>query len=80
MTTPRGRADDAVEQHVKKFLAMKPGQSFFVANHNPDDLKFLRRPFEKAGAGVEMWFTACDEIYQQPGTRVRRTEGKYDEL
>ena len=65
---------------VNKFIAMKPGESFFIADVEPDDVEFLRRPAVAAGCGITIRHVELDEIYQQPGVRIWREEGEYDEL
>ena len=65
---------------VRKFIAMKPGESFFIADVEPGDVEFLRRPALAAGCGITIRRVEHDEIYLQAGVRIWREEGEYDEL
>jgi hypothetical protein len=65
---------------VKKFVAMKPGESFFIADLDADDVEWLRRPAVAAGCGITIRRVEHDEIYLQAGVRIWREEGAYDEL
>jgi hypothetical protein len=78
---PRGRtADQQVTVLVNKVMRLPVGHSFFVEGVASKDMEFLRRPVLKAGGGIMIWHTECDEIYQMPGVRVRREEGEFDDL
>lgn len=78
-TTGRQMAKE-VAALVKKFAAFKPGQSFFVPNVALKDVEYLRRPFKREGLGAVFRRVERDEIYQQPGVRVWRQLGEYDEI
>jgi hypothetical protein len=65
---------------VRKFIAMKPGESFFIADIGTGDVEWLRRPVVAEGCGIKILRVELDEIYQQPGVRIWREEGAYDEL
>lgn len=76
----RGRRPNETYKHlVDKFLAMKPGQSFFVEGANRRDVEFLRRLVVKAGAGIESIETKSDEIFGTAGVRTWRRAGPYDD-
>lgn len=77
----RGRPKDLVlQEQVNKFLAMKPGQSFFLEGAKRDDLRGLRKKILEAGARIMSVEVSCDEIFEVAGVRSWRLEGKYDEL
>lgn len=65
---------------IDKVIRMPIGASFFVPEATRLDMEFLRRPVLRAGCGIRIAQVALDEIYQQPGVRVWREEGEYDEL
>lgn len=65
---------------VDKFAAMRPGQSFFVPGVTKKQMDFIRKPLNAEGLGHTMREVDCDEIYQQPGVRVWRLHGEYDQL
>lgn len=65
---------------IEKVIRMPVGASFFVPEATRPDMEFLRRPVMRAGCGIRIAQVALDEIYQQPGVRVWREEGQYDEL
>lgn len=65
---------------VQKIVRMRPGESFFIADVQPGDVEFLRRPVLATGCGLMIRRVELDEIYQQPGVRIWREEGEYDEL
>lgn len=78
---PRDKtADQQTRVLVEKMKRMLPGQSFFVPDVKRADMEFLRRPVVKAGVGIRIAQVEEDEIYFQPGVRVWREEGEYDEL
>ena len=74
------RKDPQIAQYVALILRMQPGMSVFVPDATTEQLEFLRKPVQKAGADIELCHVAEDEIYQQPGVRLFRREGEYDEL
>lgn len=75
----RGRPLNAAHQEaLNKFLAMKPGQSFFVEGANSRDLEFLRRMANAKGAGMKRIEVQQDEIYGIAGVRCWRLSGPYD--
>lgn len=77
----RGPATDPETQaQLKQFAAMPVGRSFFVPDVRRADLEYLRRPAITMGLGIRILQVALDEVYQQPGVRVWREEGEYDEL
>lgn len=65
---------------IQKVIRMPIGYSFFVPEATRLDMEFLRRPVLRAGCGIRIAQVALDEIYQQPGVRVWREEGPFDEL
>lgn len=69
-----------IEVIIKKFIAMKPGDSFFIADVETGDVEFLRRPVLAAGCNIKILRVELDEIYQQAGVRIWREEGAYDDL
>jgi hypothetical protein len=73
-------ADQQIKVLIDKFVRMKPGQSFFIADVTRIDVEFLRRPVVKIGCGIKIIQVESDEIYFQPGVRIWREEGAYDEL
>jgi hypothetical protein len=73
-------ADQQIKVLIDKFTAMRPGESFFVADVQPGDVEFMRRPALRVGCGIKILRVELDEIYQQPGVRIWREEGEYDEL
>lgn len=78
---PRDKtADQQTRVLVEKMKRMLPGQSFFVPDVKRADMEFLRRPVVRAGVGIRIAQVEEDEIYFQPGVRVWREEGEYDEL
>lgn len=78
---PRDKtAEQQTRVLVEKLKRMMPGQSFFVPGVTRADMEFLRRPVVKAGVGIRIAQVEEDEIYFQPGVRVWREEGEYDEL
>jgi hypothetical protein len=78
---PRDKtAEQQTRVLVEKLKRMMPGQSFFVPDVTRADMEFLRRPVVKAGVGIRIAQVEEDEIYFQPGVRVWREEGEYDEL
>jgi len=78
---PRDKtADQQTRVLVEKMKRMLPGQSFFVPDVKRADMEFLRRPVVKAGVGIRIAQVEEDEIYFQPGVRIWREEGEYDEL
>ena len=78
MTPKRGRPSKAVK-YLDKFLALKPGQSFFVEGAKRRDIEFLRKPVKAAGAGIRIVEVEQDEIYGTAGARCWRVAGTYDE-
>ena len=68
------------QAQLKQFAAMPVGRSFFVPGVRRVDLEYLRRPALAMGLGIRIMQIAVDDIYQQPGVRVWREEGEYDEL
>ena len=78
---PRGRtAQSQVKILIDKFVRMRPGESFFMADASREDVEFLRRPVIKMGVGIRIVEVERDEIYQARGVRIWRKEGSYDEL
>ena len=69
-----------VKALVERFKDLRVGASFFVPDVQPDDVEFLRRPATRAGCGIRIVRVEEDEIYLQPGVRIWREEGSYDEL
>lgn len=79
--TKRGAQLNAETQaQLKQFAAMPVGRSFFIADIRRVDVEYLRRPAIAMGLGIRIVQVAIDEIYQQPGVRIWREEGTYDEL
>ena len=74
------KLDSKTQAMVDQFVRMPVGRSFFVPDAKRVELEFLRRPAVSAGAGIRIVHVELDEIYQQPGVRVWREEGPYDEL
>lgn len=78
---PRDKtAEQQVRVLVEKVTRMLPGQSFFIPDVKRADMEFLRRPLVRAGVGVRIAQVEEDEIYFQPGVRIWREVGEYDEL
>lgn len=78
---PREKTGDRqIAVLVDKFVRMKPGQSFFIPDVSRADVEFLRRPVVRIGCGIKIIQVESDEIYFQPGVRIWREEGEYDEL
>lgn len=78
---PKGRhASSQARAVIAKFKGMVIGHSFFIADVERADMEWLRRPMMAEGVGIKMVRVECDEIYQQPGVRIWRQEGSYDEL
>lgn len=78
---PRDKtAEQQVRVLVDKIVRMRIGQSFFVPDVKRADMEFLRRPVVRAGCGIRIAQVAEDEIYFQPGVRIWREEGEYDDL
>jgi hypothetical protein len=71
---------ERVEVLVEQFKDMRVGTSFFVPEVEPADVEFLRRPVTRAGCGIKIVRVENDEIYCQPGVRIWREEGSFDEL
>lgn len=65
---------------IQKVIRMRIGDSFFVPDATRVDMEFLRRPVLRAGCGIRMVQVNLDDIYQQPGVRVWREEGEFDDL
>lgn len=82
MTTisDRGRPrDEDVAGLVKQFLAMRPGQSVFIAGSTRADMEFLRAPIHRAGADIEIQTVERDVKHGTAGCRIWRRAGVYDE-
>lgn len=80
MTTNSDIENPTIKTYVDLFKNFKVGESCFVAGQTTRDLEFLRMPFKRAGLGVRIVAVQNDEIYQQPGVRIYREEGEFDEL
>lgn len=77
----RGRPlPPAIQELVDKVKKYRIGDSFFVPDATRSDVEFLRRPCAARGTPISIVRVEMDEIYQQPGVRVWRREGAYDEL
>lgn len=74
------KPDEIIQGYVEQFRTYKIGQSFFLADHQPSDLEFLRKPFERAGLKCSIRLVQQDAIYGVAGVRVVRVEGPEDEL
>lgn len=72
--------DQQIKVILHKFAHMLPGQSFFMADCTRADVEFIRRPAQAMGLGITIVQVEVDEIYQQPGVRIWREEGEFDEL
>jgi len=78
---PREKTGDVqIKTLIAKFIAMRPGDSFFIPNVEPGDVAFLRRPVLRAGCNIKILRVEEDEIYLQPGVRIWREAGEYDQL
>jgi hypothetical protein len=78
---PRDKTTDPqIKALVDRFVRMRPGQSFFIPEVTRRDVEFLRRPVVRIGCGIKIIQVEQDDIYLQPGVRVWREEGEYDEL
>jgi cytochrome c biogenesis protein ResB len=73
-------AQEQIKVLVAKFIAYRPGDSFFIAGVQPADVEFMRRPALAAGVGITIRRVEMDEIYQQAGVRIWREAGAYDDL
>lgn len=69
-----------VQQLVDRVRRYRIGDSFFVPGATRGEVEFLRRPCLSQGTPISICRVELDEIYQQPGVRVWRREGSYDEL
>lgn len=54
--------------------AMKPGESFFVAGAELDDLRFLYALARRSGMKVVIRSVELDEVYLTKGVRVWREQ------
>lgn len=69
-----------IQELLDRVKTYRVNDSFFVAGATRSELEFLRRPCLTQGTPVSIQHVELDEIYQQPGVRVWRKEGAYDEL
>lgn len=76
---PGPKIDETKYAQVEAFLLMQPGESFFVAGKKAADLAYLRRPVQKAGAGIQIIEVLRDTVHQTTGVRVWRRAGSIDE-
>lgn len=74
------RNDPYTQKLLAKFASWPVGRSFFVRGAARADLEFLRRPAVKLGVGIRIVQVTRDPIHNQPGVRVWREEGSYDEI
>lgn len=77
----RGRPrDPKLAGYVQALCDLRVGQSCFFAHLRRADVEFLRRPAVQAGINLTIRETDNDEIHFQPGVRIWRDAGEYDEL
>jgi hypothetical protein len=80
IVTEATKNSNQVVELIEKFARLKVGDSIFVPDAEPGDVEFLRRPALRVGCGIKIMRVELDEIYQQPGVRIWREEGSFDEL
>ena len=67
MTTKTGNS-----KYRDNLAAMQPGESFFVAGAELDDLRFLYALARRSGMKVVIRSVELDEVYLAKGVRVWR--------
>ena len=69
MTTKTGNS-----KYRDNLAAMQPGESFFVAGAELDDLRFLYALARRSGMKVVIRSVELDEVYLAKGVRVWREQ------
>ena len=81
---PGGRrprqSDTHVTGYIEQLCNMRVGQSCFFVGVTRLEVEFLRRPAYTAGINLRMIEVEHDVIHLQPGVRVWREAGPYDEI